>query len=59
MTGRTLYGALPPRNQNLNEHYYGKMSDKIYEIFNEAENKLLKLGVPVKTKHKEVAVNQF
>jgi glutamine synthetase len=58
-TGTALYGALPPRNQQMSDHYYGKVNDKIFNILNEAENTLLKLGVPIKTKHKEVAVNQY
>lgn len=58
-TGRTLYGQLPPRNQQFSDHYYGKISDKIFDILSECENQLLRLGVPVKTKHKEVAVNQY
>lgn len=57
--GTALYGALPPHNQQLSDHYYGKINNKIYEILNEAENELLRLGVPIKTKHKEVAVNQY
>jgi glutamine synthetase len=52
MTGRALYGVLPPRNQQFSEHYYGRLSDKIFDILCEAENTLLRLGVPVKTKHK-------
>lgn len=58
-TGTALYGALPPYNQQLSDHYYGRINNKIYDILNEAENELLRLGVPIKTKHKEVAVNQY
>jgi glutamine synthetase len=57
--GRSLYGQLPPRNQQFSDHYYGKLNDKMFEVLSECENELLRLGVPVKTKHKEVAVNQF
>jgi glutamine synthetase len=58
-TGRTLYGALPPKNQQFCDHYYGRVDDRIFEILNKAENELLKLGVPMKTKHREVAINQY
>lgn len=51
-TGTALYGALPPHNQQLSDHYYGKINDRMYDILNEAENELLRLGVPIKTKHK-------
>lgn len=58
-TGRCLYGELPPRNQQFSDHYYGRINEQIFEILNECENKLLRLGVPIKTKHKEVAINQY
>lgn len=58
-TGRTLYGLLPPRNQQFADHYYSKIGNELLDILSECENSLIKLGVPVKTKHKEVALNQF
>lgn len=57
--GRTLYGKLPPKNQQFSDHYFGRIDSKILEILNEVEYELLKMGVPIKTKHKEVAINQY
>jgi glutamine synthetase len=58
-TGRTLFGAKPPMGQELDEHYFGSIPERILAFMMEAERELAKLGVPVKTRHNEVAPNQF
>jgi glutamine synthetase len=58
-TGRTLFGAKPPRGQELEDHYFGSIADRILGFMNELEQELYKLGVPVKTRHNEVAPSQF
>jgi glutamine synthetase len=58
-TGRTLFGAKPPRGQELDEHYFGSIPERVLSFMMEAEHELSKLGVPVKTRHNEVAPNQF
>ncbi len=59
MTGRTLLGALPPRNQQLEDHYFGSIPDRVLEFMQELEQELYLLGVPAKTRHNEVAPHQF
>jgi len=59
MTGRTLIGALPPKNQQLEDHYFGSIPDRVMEFMQELERELYQLGVPVKTRHNEVAPHQF
>ncbi|MEA2155101.1 MAG: glutamine synthetase [Solirubrobacteraceae bacterium] len=58
-TGRTLYGAKPPMGQELDEHYFGSIPERILSCMMETERELAKLGVPVKTRHNEVAPNQY
>ncbi len=58
-TGRTLFGAKPPRGQELEDHYFGAIPDRILSCMMEVERELYKLGVPVKTRHNEVAPGQF
>jgi glutamine synthetase len=58
-TGRTLYGAKPPKGHELDDHYFGSMPERILACLLETEQELVKLGVPVKTRHNEVAPNQF
>jgi glutamine synthetase len=58
-TGRTLYGAKPPKGHELDEHYFGSIPERILACMMETERELAKLGVPVKTRHNEVAPNQF
>lgn len=58
-TGRTLIGARPPKGQELEEHYFGKIPPRVLAFFNEVESELWRLGVPVKTRHNEVAPCQF
>ncbi|KAI8582787.1 hypothetical protein K450DRAFT_226904 [Umbelopsis ramanniana AG] len=59
ITGRTLLGGLPPRHQQLEDHYFGKIPTRILACMSECEMELYKLGVPVKTRHNEVAPAQF
>jgi glutamine synthetase len=58
-TGRTLFGAKPPMGQELDEHYFGSIPERILACMMETERELAKLGVPVKTRHNEVAPNQY
>ncbi|CAN5751876.1 glutamine synthetase III [soil metagenome] len=57
--GRTLVGAKPPRGQELEDHYFGAIEDRILACMMELERELYRLGVPVKTRHNEVAPGQF
>ena len=58
-TGRTLVGAKPPRGQEMDDHYFGSISDRVLSYMLEVERELYRLGIPVKTRHNEVAPNQF
>ncbi len=58
-TGRTLFGAKPPKGHELDEHYFGSIPERILACMLEAEAELAKLGVPIKTRHNEVAPNQY
>ncbi len=58
-TGRTLYGAKPPKGHELDDHYFGSIPERILACMMETERELAKLGVPVKTRHNEVAPNQY
>ena len=59
MTGRTLLGAVPPKHQQLEDHYFASMPTNVLAAISEAELELWKLGVPIKTRHNEVAPQQF
>ncbi|AWN23673.1 glutamine synthetase type III [Deinococcus irradiatisoli] len=59
MTGRTLFGAKPPRGQELEDHYFGAIPDRVLSFMTDAETQLYALGIPVKTRHNEVAPGQF
>ncbi|WP_034384336.1 glutamine synthetase III [Deinococcus sp. YIM 77859] len=59
MTGRTLFGAKPPRGQELEDHYFGAIPDRVLSFMTDVEHQLYALGVPVKTRHNEVAPGQF
>nr|KAJ3420758.1 hypothetical protein HK105_005290 [Polyrhizophydium stewartii] len=59
ITGRTVMGAAPPKHQQLEDHYFGKMPSRVIACMSECELELYKLGVPIKTRHNEVAPNQF
>ncbi len=58
-TGRTLIGAKPPKGQELEDQYFGAIKHRILAFMQEAEHELFKLGVPVKTRHNEVAPSQY
>ncbi|MDZ7807107.1 MAG: glutamine synthetase III [Gracilimonas sp.] len=58
-SGRTLVGAKPPRGQELDDHYFGSIPERVLSYMLEAEKELYKLGVPVKTRHNEVAPSQY
>src|SRR6201991_1516869 len=58
-TGRTLFGAKPPKGQELDEHYFGTIPERVLSFMMESEQELRKLGVPVKTRHNEVAPGQY
>jgi glutamine synthetase len=59
LTGRTLFGAKPPRGQELEDHYFGSIPDRVLAYMTDVEEELYKLGVPVKTRHNEVAPAQY
>ena len=59
LTGRTLFGAPAPKGQELSDHYYGKIKEKVINFMSDVDVELWKLGVPAKTRHNEVAPNQF
>jgi glutamine synthetase len=58
-TGRTLFGAQPPKGQQLEDHYFGAIKERVLAFMQNAEAELVKLGVPAKTRHNEVAPHQF
>jgi glutamine synthetase len=58
-TGRTLIGAQPPKGQQLDDHYFGTIKERVLEFMQDVETELYKLGVPAKTRHNEVAPHQF
>jgi glutamine synthetase len=58
-TGRTLFGAKPPKGHELDDHYFGSIPERILAFMLDSEKELAKLGVPVKTRHNEVAPNQY
>ena len=55
LTGRTLFGAMPAKGQELEEHYFGTLKPIVSEYMEDLDNKLWELGIPAKTKHNEVA----
>jgi len=57
--GRTLYGAKPPKGQELEDQYFGAIADRVMAFMSEVESELYKVGVPVKTRHNEVAPSQY
>lgn len=59
LTGRTLLGHAPAKGQQLDDHYFGSIPDRVMAFMRELEIEALKLGIPVKTRHNEVAPNQF
>jgi len=57
--GRTLFGAKPSKGQELEDQYLGSIPDRIIGVMEECELELLRLGVPIKTRHNEVAPSQY
>jgi glutamine synthetase len=57
--GRTLFGARPPKGQELEDQYFGAIPDRVMAFMTETESELYKVGVPVKTRHNEVAPSQY
>ena len=58
-TGRTLFGAPPPKHQQLEDHYFGAIRPRVLKFMEEVERELWRLGIPAKTRHNEVAPAQF
>ncbi len=58
-TGRTLFGCLPPKHQQMEDHYFGSIKERVLEFMNAVDHALWVLGVPAKTRHNEVAPGQF
>src|SRR4051794_39685249 len=58
-TGRTLFGAKPPKGHELDDHYFGSIPERVLAYMLEVEQELAKLGVPIKTRHNEVAPAQY
>lgn len=56
--GRTLFGAMPPKGQELDDHYYGTIRDRVARFMNDLNHELWKMGVPAKTQHNEAAPGQ-
>lgn len=59
MTGRALLGSLTSRNQQLEDHYFGMIEERVLAYMQEVEIELYKMGIPAKTRHNEVAPGQF
>ncbi len=59
LAGRTLFGAKSPKGQEMEDHYFGSIRERVQAFMHDAENELFKLGIPVKTRHNEVAPAQF
>ncbi len=59
IAGRTLFGAKPPKGQEFEDQYFGAIPDRVLAFMMDTERELFKLGVPVKTRHNEVAPGQF
>jgi glutamine synthetase len=58
-TGRTLFGAKPPKGHELDDHYFGSIPERVLACMLETERELAKLGIPIKTRHNEVAPAQY
>jgi glutamine synthetase len=58
-SGRTLFGAKPPKGQEFDDHYFGAIPDRVLGYMLDTERELFKLGIPAKTRHQEVAPGQF
>lgn len=58
-TGRTLFGARPPKGHELDDHYFGTIPERVLAYMMDTEEQLMRLGVPIKTRHNEVAPGQY
>jgi len=58
-TGRTLFGAKPPKGHELDDHYFGSIPERVLAYMLEAEKEMAKFGIPIKTRHNEVAPGQY
>ncbi|MGE0609677.1 MAG: glutamine synthetase III [Pirellulales bacterium] len=58
-SGRTLFGAKPPKGQEFEDHYFGAIPERVLAFMLEVERELFKLGIPIKTRHNEVAPGQY
>ena len=58
-TGRTLFGAKPPKGHELDDHYFGSIPERVLAFMLDAEREMAKLGIPIKTRHNEVAPAQY
>ncbi len=58
-TGRTLFGCLPPKHQQMEDHYFGSIKERVLEFMMSVDRALWTLGVPAKTRHNEAAPGQF
>jgi len=59
MAGRTVFGHTPAKGQQLEDHYFGSIPERVYAYMVDMETEALKLGIPVRTRHNEVAPSQF
>ncbi len=59
LAGRTLLGAAPPKGQEMDDHYFGDIPQRVMAFMSDVEKRLFALGIPVKTRHNEVAPGQF
>ncbi|MBC6112907.1 glutamine synthetase III [Pedobacter fastidiosus] len=59
LTGRTLFGHMSAKGQQLEDHYFGSIPERVFSYMVDFENEALKLGIPLKTRHNEVAPSQF
>jgi glutamine synthetase len=59
MTGRTLLGRLAPKGQQLDDHYFGSIPERVYAYMTDLEQECYKLGIPLRTRHNEVAPSQY
>lgn len=59
LTGRALFGHMSAKNQQLEDHYFGSIPERVYAYMQDLETEALQLGIPLKTRHNEVAPSQF
>jgi glutamine synthetase len=59
LTGRTVFGAAPAKGQQLEDHYFGSIPERVYSFMRDYEEECYKLGIPLRTRHNEVAPSQF